>query len=379
MKILMITPSYFPIVGGTERCVENLALKLNEIGVHADVMTFNMDEKYKPVWREEVEQNGFKLFRVSAFNPFPKLKINPLAMMCGAHVIPRLSFVKRLLGYDLLHFHDEVDLSFPIFSWFVDRPKIFQCHTLAGTYPRYKRSYFQRAILNNVGTTYLCVSTAAKKLLSDLGVPESKIQILPNGVDLQRFKPEKAERIANLILFVGRIERAKGLHVLLDALNYLDIPVSLKIAGPKQDCAYIEEILGASDKQKRGIHEIELLGSLDQDNLVKWYRRASIFVNPALKEEFGIVNLEAASCQTPLISSGVGGMTDFVKQGVNGIIVPPNDPRKLANALKYLLENEDLREEYGKNARRIVEEHFSWESVARKAAKIYEQVIRQEK
>jgi glycosyltransferase involved in cell wall biosynthesis len=377
MKVLMLTPSFPPIIGGTERLVQNLTLKLNQIGIHTDVMTFNMSEKWNPVWREEVKEDGFKVFRVPALNIFRKLSYNPLEISLGAHVIPKLSFVKRLKEYDILHFHDDVDLSFSIFSWFVNKPKIFQCHTLTATHPQYKRNCLPRKILNKVGNSYICVSNWAKKLLLDLGVPESKIFILRNGVDVKKFKPKEAERIDNLVLFAGRIIRPKGLHVLLDSLGYVDIPIHLRIAGPKQDCKYAE-MLGSNGKQERGIHKVEWLGRIQQDKIMELYQKASVFANPALSDDFGIVNLEAAACETPIIASEVGGIKEFVKNGVNGILVPPNDPKKLANAIKKLLGNRKLREEYGKNGRKMVEDHFSWESVAKEAVRIYEEVIKSE-
>jgi glycosyltransferase involved in cell wall biosynthesis len=67
---------------------------------------------------------------------------------------------------------------------------------------------------------------------------------------------------------------------------------------------------------------------------MEWYQKAWVFVCLSLKEEFGIVNVEALSCETPVIASGVGGITEVIKNDVNGIIVPPNDPKKLAIALK---------------------------------------------
>jgi starch synthase len=377
MKVLMLTPSFPPIIGGTERLVQNLTLKLNQIGIHTDVMTFNMNEKWNPVWREEVKEDSFKVFRVPAFNIFNKWRYNPLEISTGAHVIPKLSFAKRLKEYDILHFHDDVDLSFSIFSRFVKKPKIFQCHTLTATYPYYKSNYFPRKILNKVGNSYICVSGFAKELLLDLGVPESKIFILRNGVDVEKFKQRKAARIENSVLFAGRIIMEKGLHVLLDSLDYVDIPVHLRIAGPKQDCKYAE-MLGSNGKQERGIHKVEWLGPVNQDKIAELYQEASVYVNPALKDDFGIVNLEAAACETPIIASKAGGIVEFVKHDVNGILVPPNDPKELAKALTKLLKNKELREKYGKNGRKMVEEHFSWESIARDAVKIYEKMIKTE-
>lgn len=179
-----------------------------------------------------------------------------------------------------------------------------------------------------------------------------------------------------VLLHVGRGVRAKGLGVLLDSLKYLEDPVSLKIDGPVGDIQYIEEIIGSNHKRKMGIHEVELLGYVNEGKLLELYQRASIFVAPSLTEEFGIVNLEALSCETPVVASAVGGIREIIKNDVNGLLVPPNDPTKLGDALKKLLGNKELREKYGINGRRIVKEHFSWDIIAKELISIYETTAR---
>lgn len=375
MRVLMLTPSYSPIVGGTESSVRNLALELNELEVHTDVMTFNMNEKWHPIWTEEVKKNDFKVFRIPGFNIFHKCKYNPLGILFNVNIIPKLDFTKRLRDYDILHFHDDGDLSLPFFSYFVKRPKILHCHSLAGTYWRYRSYLLNRKNLTEVADFYICISKASKNLLLNLGLRKSKISTVYNGVDTEKFKPNKSKKLDDLILFVGRLRMEKGLHVLLDSLAYLETPLHLIVIGPKEDYRYIEKIFGSNRKQKRkGIHNVELLGPIDHDELVKWYQKASIFVCPSLKETFGMVNLEALSCETPVVASKVGGIAEIVEHDVNGILVPPNDPKKLAIALRKLLEDKELREKYGEVGRRMVEEHFSWNSISKELIKIYKKI-----
>jgi glycosyltransferase involved in cell wall biosynthesis len=378
MKVLMITPSFSPILGGCESAVQSLALKLNENGIHTDVMTFNMDEKWNPVWREEAKEDIFKIFRIPAFNIFHKTALNPLAIAFNIRVIPKPNFTKRLRDYDILHFHDDADLSFPFFSYFVKRPKILHCHSLSGSYLHYRNYLTARKILTGVVDSYICVSSYAKKLLLNLGLPESKIWTLYNSIDTEKLKPNKSKKLDNLILFIGRVAIPKGLHVLLNSLKYLDTPVHLIIIGPKkEDAKYFEKIRVLIEKQKkRGVHEIEFLGPLPNDKLAEWYQKATIFVCPSLKETLGIVNLEALSCETPVVASKTGGITEIVKHDVNGILVPPNDPKKLANALRKLLEDKELREKYGKRGRRIVQEQFSLDHTSKELVKIYEDILR---
>jgi glycosyltransferase involved in cell wall biosynthesis len=372
MKVLMLAPSYSPKVGGTERVVQKLATKLNQEGIHTDVMTFKITKEWN-IFRIEIIKNGhFSVLRVPSLNFSQKMKYNPLTNSLELHAMLNLNFTKYLKDYDILHYHDDVDLSFPFFSCFIKKPKIFQCHTLTSTYKNYKTHFFPRVVLRRVADAYTCVSAESKKSLSDLGIPNSKIFILPNGIDPEEFRPGKREKIDNMVLHIGRGVRTKGLSVLLDSLKYLEDPVSLKIAGPVGDIRYIEEILGSNHKRKIGIHEVESLGYVTEAKLLELYQRASIFVAPSLREEFGIVNLEALSCETPVVASAVGGIREIIKNDVNGLLVPPNDPEKLAKAVEKLLRNKELRIKYGVNGRRIIKEHFSWNSITKELISIYE-------
>jgi glycosyltransferase involved in cell wall biosynthesis len=375
MKVLMLTPSFFPIVGGTESVVQNLALKLNENGVKTDVMTFNMNEKWNPIWKEEVRENDFRVTRVPAFNFFHKIAptYDPLDLFFKVNVIPKLTFAKRLKDYDILHFHDDVDLSFPVFSCFIRKPKVFHCHTLASSYRLYKTAFFARELLKKAGHSYVCVSNFTKNLLTDLGVPNSKVFVSHNGVDTEEFRPAKEKKLDNLLLFVGRPEKRKGLHVLLNSLMYLEIPVRLKIVGPTSNDSYVKEALVSI--KKKGMHEVECLGKVSKENLIDLYQRASVFVCPSLWEDFGLVTLEALSCGTPVVASNVGGIKEVVKHNTNGILVPPNNPKDLAVALRKLLADKGLRETLGKNGRKIIEDNFSWDSIAKRLIEIYYKTI----
>ena len=101
MKVLMLTPSYDPTIGGTETVVKNLAINLNKTGVKTDVMTFNMDKKWEPRWKWEIkEEHGFKVFRIPAFNLFGKIP-NPMGFFFKVNVIPNPSFRKIIKAYDI--------------------------------------------------------------------------------------------------------------------------------------------------------------------------------------------------------------------------------------------------------------------------------------
>ena len=380
MKVLLITPSYLPIIGGSELTARDLSIKLNDMGIHTDIMTLNMNEKWKPIWREEVGNNGlFRVFKVPAFNPFGALAINPLYPLLRMNVVPKPSFIRKLKDYDIIHFFGEADLSLPLFSYFVRKPKIMHCAATFFLHKWYKSHVWLRSIFklffSHFADFYVASSADELELLSDIGVPTPKILTFEVGVDVETFRPDGTKKLDNLILFVGRIERIKGLHILLRALSYLKIQTQLAIIGSWWDMKYAEEIKQMYHKiNEKRIHKVKYLGAMTQSSLVPWYQKATIFVRPDIVGlSSGSTSREALACGTPVIATGGG--EDLIKDGVNGILVPHNDPKRLADALKKLLEDKELREKYGREARRTIEQYFSWKSVITRFVKVYEDML----
>ena len=374
MKVLMVTPSYHPIVGGSETAIRILSAKLNEIGVQTDVMTYNMNRKWKPIWREETEGRGlFKVFREPAFNLADILRINPLELL-RLYVVPAPGFTKRFEEYDVIHFQGEADLSFLFFSFFVRKPKIWTSHANKAKLPRLKRLF--KLFFPHLADLYIAHQIG---LLSDLGVPRSKSLVLNSfGVDTSTFRPDEAQRIDNLILFVGRIEKSKGLHILLEALPQVVSPVRLIVIGPKSellksDIEYTDECLERIEEiNSSGFHRVNYLGPLDQKRLLPWYQKAAVLVRPDLDGlSGGLTSLEALACATPVIGTG----NHVIRDGINGIIVPPDNVDKLAKALNELLNKRDLGRKYGNEGRRLIEEHYSWEKVVTDLTKLYKAVL----
>ena len=380
MKVLIVTPSYSPIIGGSETLARSLSLKLNEIGINADVMTFNMNEKWKPMWKEENCENGpFHVFRISAFNPFPNLP-NPLFYLLRVNVIPKPSFLRKLKNYDVIHFISEADLAFPVFSYFVDKPKIMHCCGIflyGGFYWYYmfKRPFLRKVLKTffpKIADEYLVYSSEGKALLSDLGVSANKISILPYSIDTKIFRPDSTGKIDNLVLFVGRIDRIKGLHILLQALDYLSVPVHLAIIGPRWDEEYVKEIEQMiSSINEKGIHKVQLLEAMDRSELVRWYQKAAVVVCPYLYETYSIVALEALACGTPVVSTG----THIVEQRPDGILISSKNPSDLSKPIEKLITDKEMRENYGSQGRKLVEQYFSWEFVLKNLVKKYEDVL----
>ena len=118
-----------------------------------------------------------------------------------------------------------------------------------------------------------------------------------------------------------------------------------------------------------------LLGQVSREKLLELFQNASLFVFPSYHEGLPTAILEAMSCGIPIIATDVRGNKDLISNGENGILIPPRNPRKIAESISILLKDEKLRENLGKNARNTVIEKYTWDIIANKILKCYETLI----
>ena len=378
MKILLVTPSYFPIVGGSEKLTHDLSIKLGEFDVHVDILTLNMNQKWRPTWKEDITKDGKALvFREPAMAIFPSF-LNRVFSPFRINVIPQLGFIEKLRLYDVVHFVGEADLSLPLLAFFIKKPKLLHSVGLfrnGGIYRYYTLVHpflgkiFSR-ILPLVADKFIVSSLEEKNLLMNMGLRETKIVILPEGVDTETFKPNLLEKKENLILFVGRIEPIKGLHVLLSALTHIETPLELVIVGPPWNPEYVKEIYKTIQTiNNNGFHKVTTLGELNSADLVSWYQKASVVICPFAYETYSNVVREALACGTPVISTG----SHILENANDGILISKRNPRDLALQISYLLSKPKVREELGKEGRKVIEKSYSWNIVIQEFVRLYEE------
>jgi len=367
----MVSPCYYPVKGGTETIVRNLAITLNKNKVQTDVMAFNINQSRKPIWKGKIEKvDGVTVYKIPALDLIPIKHSNRITS--GVNFIPG-RFTNILRNYDIIHFH-EFELSFPFFMFSIKKPKLIHLHGI--DYNFLKKHHISRFLLKHLAHLYISISRQMQKELVTLGIPENNIVYLPNSIDTNLFTT-KTQKEENLLLFVGRISSNKGVHILMKSLQFLKEPIRLAIIGPPDwDIDYYQRILKIIEKenQKRK-HTIQYLGSMEQTELVKWYQKASLFILPSFAEGFPVTILEALSCGTPVIATPVGGIPEVVKNYETGILVPPSDSKALANAIQYLLENEDARLKIAREGRRHVVRGYSLDVAAERLCKIYTQLL----
>jgi phosphatidylinositol alpha-mannosyltransferase len=203
--------------------------------------------------------------------------------------------------------------------------------------------------------------------------------IIPNGVDLEHFSPEVApiEEFNDgklNILFVGRMEKRKGLNYLLDAFARVkeEVPNARLIAvgpGTRLRRKYKKKVA------RSGLKDVVFVGYASYEELPRYYQTADIFCAPATgSESFGIVLLEAMAMTKPIVASDIEGYADVISDGVDGVLVPPRDSQGLAQALGSLLNDEPRRREMGAQGRAKARK-LGWDSIARQLLDYYQRVL----
>lgn len=203
--------------------------------------------------------------------------------------------------------------------------------------------------------------------------------IIPNGVDLEHFSrnvspiDEFSDGKLN-ILFVGRLEKRKGLNYLLEAYKQVKqgIPNSrLIIVGPGTRLRHKYE----RQVMRNGLKDVAFVGYVAYEELPRYYKTADIVCSPATgKESFGIVLLEAMAVGKPVVASNIEGYAGVLNHGVEGLLVPPKNVEKLAQALISLMTDESLRQQMGAKGRLKAAE-YDWEHIAQRVLNYYLRVI----
>ena len=218
----------------------------------------------------------------------------------------------------------------------------------------------------------IAVSQAALDFVSNHF--QGKYQIIPNGIDLDHLTPQVPAIDKYLdgkinILFVGRMEKRKGLKYLLKAYTKLkwDYPdIRLLIVGPGKLDPDSERLLG-----ERNPRDVVVVGAVSHEDLPRYYRTADIFCSPATgNESFGMVLLEGMAAGKPVVASDIVGYAGVMTDGVQGFLVPPKKEDDLASALARLIEDKSLRMEMGNRGLAHVQD-FSWDKISDRVMRVY--------
>ncbi|HVJ57136.1 MAG TPA: glycogen synthase [Terrimicrobiaceae bacterium] len=233
-------------------------------------------------------------------------------------------------------------------------------------------------------------------------VRPEKVHVIYNGIDLEEYKHVESRAalkrfginpVEPYILFVGRITRQKGIIHLVNAIKHLNEGFQIVLCAGAPDTpeigAEMKAAVAAGQRKHSGVIWIEEM--VDTKTKIELYSNAAVFVCPSIYEPFGIINLEAMACATPVVATAVGGIKEVVVHGETGYLVsidqmqespfepvaPERFSRDLAARINELMADPAKRKAFGEAGRSRAEEIFGWPAIAQQTAKLYESLIKQ--
>ena len=262
-------------------------------------------------------------------------------------------------------------------------------------------SWVERTAYENADGV-VAVSASMKEDVQDLyDVRPSAVEVIHNGIDIDQYRPRPDPSVLEsydvdpdrpYVLFVGRITRQKGILHLVEAIHHLDPDIQVVLCAGAPDT----EEIGAEMEERVEAARAEtdnpivwIAEMLPREDVITIYTHAEVFVCPSVYEPFGIINLEAMACETPVVASAVGGIPEIVVPEETGLLVDvdptegetvaPADPegfaRRLADGVNALMANPERRAAMGAAARRRVEAQFSWRAIAEQTLEFYERLL----
>jgi glycosyltransferase involved in cell wall biosynthesis len=364
---------------GTEEVAYNLAINVAKKGHEVNIFTTSINsedaiEKYENM---SIYRYGTN-FRIGSgnisFNFFRKPLKYQVDVVHAHHSIPigalaALQYTKKKKIPFIVTYHGDAQENY---GGFVRRMSV---------------SFYNRYLLDKVLSYADVIISPSEFYINEssfLGKYRDKIVVIPNGINIEDFdipctKEECRERLelsidSNIILFVGSLTPYKGPDILVRAMPNIikEIPdTKLIFVGSGKMRSELDELT-----KKLNVKDYVKFAGFVGNTFEKalYYRSADIFVLPTMIEVFPIVLLEASASGLPMVVSDLNTFKCIIEEGCNGVFTKRRDKKSLADMIIHLLENEEVRSEMGKNARKKVED-YSWERIAEITEKVYNEVI----
>jgi len=384
MRVVMSILRFKPAIGGGEEHVHQLSKKLVENGHQVVIFTSDLKTHYpKPAY----------LNKESIKESYDGLPVKRFHALCMTKEYPLLQgLTKSLLkeDFDIIHAHGYgyfTSDSSTLVSFICKKPLVLTTHGFfpasAPVNPLLTEAYvaFSRLWLLKRVRKLICVSRADAMHYRKL-VDSSKVVVIPNGIDIEYWSklPKQGkframfEPKGPVIVSVGRITQVKGYQYLIQATPRIlrKFPnAMIFIAGP--DVGYLNYLKRLAHKLRVNKHVV-FTGTVIGEKKKELYVDADMVVVPSIDESFGIVALEAMACGKPVVAASVGGLSDIIKHGVNGLLAKPRNPSELAKAVLTLLKKPTLAMQMGYHSRKDVEK-YSWSRVVECVEEVYREAL----
>ena len=382
-------------------------------GVHIDFLSHELAKLAKVEVRcfgNQLEEND-KMNVIGIQSSLTKMEDNTNPHIKMFHNLSKnVEMSQHTMQADIIHCHTWYTHLAGIFSReLLQVPLILTTHSLETHRPwkleQLGNGYFlSRWIENHAYNTADGVIAVSEQMKTDVveayGINPKKVTVIHNGIDPEFYQPTFDTNLLleyginpeiPFVLFVGRITRQKGISQLISAAKYFDENCQIVLCAGAPDTPEIaketEELISDLKATRNGV--ILISEMLPREKIKVLYSHARVFACPSLYEPFGIINLEAMSCETPVVGSAVGGIPEIIVEGETGYLIElesisrtdfnPKNPvefqKNFASKVNQLLVDEKLATAMGKAGRKRVLEKFSWESIAKTTYNYYEEVI----
>jgi len=389
MKILQVCPKFHPsVASGSTRVAYCISKELARRGHSVTVYTSNMKDKYTKTNSGLEEMDCVKVYRFQSLGTTATREMK-------IFVTPRIisSLKNELCSFDVVHIHEYRSFQSIVAHHYAKKygvPYVLQAH---GSLPRawaWRRLkwvfdvFFGYWLLRDAAKVIALSQVEAEQYRS-MGVPEEKIAVIPNGIDLSEYavlpprgsfkrKFDIPDR-KKIVLYLGRIHKTKGIDLLVKAYAYLIKEMKctdalLVIAGP--DDGYLTEV-------KRLLTSLKIVESLFTEMLsekekISAYVDSRIVVNVEPRNVFGLVPLEAAACSTPVVVSKGNAIRETIHEGKFGFSVKYGEVIGLAKIMSILLNDDCLAKEMGQKGRKYIFENYNWTNSITKLEKVYQEI-----
>jgi glycosyltransferase involved in cell wall biosynthesis len=369
----MVTPYFYPHIGGVENYVYNIGKGLREeYKWEIIVVTSSVGKRVRKV---EII-GGIKIYRLPFWFKISNTPVNLLWLFS----------IRKILREelpDIVNVHSPVPFISDVTSLVVGKiPLVTTYHSIG----MLKRSSIWNPLIFLYELLFLPILfKKSKKIIccspvlirKNLKKYKDKASYITPGVDTNIFKSSK-EKSTNDVLYVGRMEEdsdLKGISFLFEAISIVKLikpDISLRLVGSGDKVEYYKMYAQKLDI----IKNVEFIGSKINNELVLEYQRSKVLVLPSITEgeSFGIVLIEAMACKKPVIGSDIGGIPYVIDNNSNGILVTPKDSQALADAIMKILKNSKSAKKMGENGYKKVEKNFTWDKQIKKTKDLMENI-----
>lgn len=353
-KVLMVVDAWFPLVGGGQIHVLEIAKNLSKQGFNITVLTRDLGQ-----WVDVIE--GVEVIRVGYFKNFA----NPLGRIEFLLICLWLVLIR---SYDILHLHAfSPGLLTPFVKFFRPSKKvIFTVHGKGVKVAGFNTSASLLEDLVIYKMPYDVEITVAKKTLIKK-TNAKKIVVIPNGVDIGKYKSaiRKRDRVKN-ILYIGRLSFEKGVDILIEAFkDSSDKNINLVIVGTGPEESKLKRLA-------KGVERLTFKGRLEGAPLIEEFKSADLLVLPSRTEGHPLVLFEAWAAKLPILATRVGDNSEYIKDGHNGFLCDPT-VTSTKKTLEQLIKNNKLSRVAEAGYKYVSQ--YSWVDIAEQTAKVYKSIL----